>query len=396
MCEWCVNVLVRLFISLFFCHIFFYFFSLYLFSFLPFLSLPLGSLAPNSTLLLFIMDSIAKGIRGRGRDTHATAVSGGGKADHPSSSTSNCQELGVGNLAPALDTASGRVPQVGDLACGVFKAPGSGCVSSEESHLEEWQRAARAVESIRLSGLTSPNQVRKHKRARPVIYSSEEEESRIDWPLLSWEGSAETPLSQVETGRLLDNIREVTLDAENARLKCRNLKGDISGIMKRSFKKTLESVKTLSGRLQIGADDPPSAKETIAQLKAELRAKVLCIRELKNEVACFKKEKKKASINPLAERSQTRTPEMQQLASASRTGRWMRLSSCRTISMLYLAIVTRPQGSKILAHNIKSPLVGRLTPWMRTTWLRPSFQGSGRVELCAGGIRPVWTVQTNW
>ncbi|XP_035740231.1 SWI/SNF chromatin-remodeling complex subunit SNF5-like [Vespa mandarinia] len=112
--------------------------------------------------------STTNGISGHGRDTHATAVSGGGRAGHPPSSTNDLrQEFGVGNLAPALDNASGSASQVGDLACGVSNA--SGRAGRDEGHLEEWQKAARAAEGMRFAGLTIKRETRKAKRARPVV-----------------------------------------------------------------------------------------------------------------------------------------------------------------------------------------------------------------------------------
>ncbi|XP_035725543.1 uncharacterized protein LOC118443130 [Vespa mandarinia] len=115
------------------------------------------------------MNSTTSGISEHGRDTRATAV-------------------------------SGRAPQIGDLACGASNAPGS--VEREECHLEKWQKAARAAEGMRFSGLTVRRKSRKIKRARPGVYSSEEDESGVDWRVLDEGGPAETPaLSQVETDR---------------------------------------------------------------------------------------------------------------------------------------------------------------------------------------------------
>ncbi|XP_035721742.1 uncharacterized protein LOC118449778 [Vespa mandarinia] len=251
--------------------------------------------------------STTNGISGHGRDTHATAVSGGGRAGHPPSSTNDCQEFGVGNLAPALDNASGSASQVGDLACGVSNA--SGRAGRDEGHLEEWQKAARAAEGMRFAGLTIKRETRKAKRARPVVYSSEEDESVLDWPVLGEGGRAETPaLSQVETGRVIDTLKEASIDAERARLRCRNLKGDISGVMKRTHRITMEGLKTLRVRLQNCEDDPPSAKETIAQLKAELKAMELRNKEVSEENTRLKRVIKRMET-PLVTKTKDRTPD---------------------------------------------------------------------------------------
>ncbi|GHJ61435.1 hypothetical protein NOK12_39530 [Nocardioides sp. OK12] len=82
-----------------------------------------------------MMESTAKNKGGHGWETHATAVSDGGKGAHPLSSSSNCQEFGLGKRAPTLKNKSGMVPQVRDLAGGVTKAPGS--VKYEDGQLEE-------------------------------------------------------------------------------------------------------------------------------------------------------------------------------------------------------------------------------------------------------------------
>ncbi|XP_047365391.1 uncharacterized protein LOC124955267 [Vespa velutina] len=257
------------------------------------------------------MDSTFTVISGRGRDTYATAVSGGGRAGHPPSSTSNCQELGVGNLAPALDTASGRAPQVGDLACGVSNAPGrverEGRVVREESHSEEWERATRAVERMQRSGSTSPIPVRTYKYARSPTYSSEEQELRVDLAGSNKQGPAKTPESVLDTGRLLEHIRNIIQGAENARRRFIKTEDDASRRMKHCNNVILEMIEVLRERLQIKADDPPSIKETIAQLKTEIKAKDLRMRELTEEVARFKKENSKIPLNPLAARSQTTT-----------------------------------------------------------------------------------------
>ncbi|XP_035725541.1 uncharacterized protein LOC118443129 [Vespa mandarinia] len=90
------------------------------------------------------------------RGTHSSAVSGGGRADHPPSTSCKYQELGVGNLAPALDNSSGKAPQVGDLAYSMTKTHGR--VKYDNGHLDVWRKAARAVDGFQLSGFTAPIQ----------------------------------------------------------------------------------------------------------------------------------------------------------------------------------------------------------------------------------------------
>ncbi|KAI4476987.1 hypothetical protein M0804_013167 [Polistes exclamans] len=72
------------------------------------------------------MEGISPGMSERGSDSHAMAVTGGARAGHPPSMTSNCQELGVGYLPPSLMTATDNVPQVGDLGCGNTTTRGRG------------------------------------------------------------------------------------------------------------------------------------------------------------------------------------------------------------------------------------------------------------------------------
>ncbi|XP_046833526.1 uncharacterized protein LOC124430659 [Vespa crabro] len=244
------------------------------------------------------MNSTSTVISGRGRDTHATAVSGGDRASHPPSSTSNCQELGVGNLAPALDTASGRAPQVSALACGVSTAPGR--VVKEEIHLEKWQRAARAIESTQRPGTMSPILLRMHKYARSLTYSSVEEELRVDLAGLNNQGPAKAPESGMETDRLLERARNLILEAENGRRRCyHNIEDEASERLKHSHNKMLEMIEILRERLQIGADDPTLAKEAI-----ELRNRLAVLKE---QNARLEKERQKLLLNSLPPKSQTTT-----------------------------------------------------------------------------------------
>ncbi|XP_035726671.1 uncharacterized protein LOC118443573 isoform X2 [Vespa mandarinia] len=281
--------------------------SLFFLSLTSFRSFPFlwGACLPIILILYFIMDSTSTVISGRGRDTYATAVSGGGRAGHPPSSTSDCQELGVGNLAPALDTASGRAPQVGDLACGVSNAPGrverKGRVVREDSYYLE------DVESMQRYSSTSPVLVRTHKRARSPTYSSEEEELRVDLDGSNKQGPAKTLESVLDTDRLLKHIRDVIQGAENVRKRFIKTEDEASRKMKHCHNEMLEMIDILRERLHIEADDPPSTKETIAQLKKEIRAKEVSIRELTEEIDHCKKENRKIPLNPLAARSQTMT-----------------------------------------------------------------------------------------
>ncbi|KAI4473889.1 hypothetical protein M0804_015122, partial [Polistes exclamans] len=110
---------------------------------------------------------------GVGGDTHTIAVFGGGRTGHPPSTSGDYQESGVGNPAPALVNAPGSCSQVGNLACGSTSASG------RMDHLEEWQRAARAVEALRLSSSRSPFSARSGKRRRPTATSSEDEEDCV-------------------------------------------------------------------------------------------------------------------------------------------------------------------------------------------------------------------------
>ncbi|XP_047367415.1 uncharacterized protein LOC124956083 [Vespa velutina] len=103
--------------------------------------------------------------------------------------------------------------------------------------------------------------------------------------------------------------------AESARLRRRNLKGEISGLIKNSHKIRMEGIKTLSERFETRADNPPSAKETIAQLKAELRAKDLRNREVMEENVRLKRGNKrmeKVLENPPAGNSRSKSPDVRE------------------------------------------------------------------------------------
>ncbi|XP_046837582.1 numb-like protein [Vespa crabro] len=256
------------------------------------------------------MSSLGRVISGRGRDTHATAVLGGDRAGHPPSSSNDCQELGVGNLAPALVSASGRASQVGDLACGVSNMPGSS--RPEEENLEEWQKVARAKYRVRLSGQRSPICFGRSKRTKPITYSSEEEETGADVVGWSTEFPTVAQLPQVETCRLLEIATRHIQISDAERRKCGNIKRSVSGKMKNSNSYVVKIHQTLQDRFKSGDGDSPSVQEAMVQLKAELRVMGLRNKEMAEELALLKKERAKEP-RPVATRSESTTPEVQQL-----------------------------------------------------------------------------------
>ncbi|KAI4475980.1 hypothetical protein M0804_013965 [Polistes exclamans] len=139
-------------------------------------------------------------------ETHATTVSGGVRAGHPPSSSVDCQELGVNNLAPALDLFIESASRVGDLACVAVNTPGreSSVVWRTQKRPRLMFGASPSTSEGQLMDFTGP------ARKVPTVPST----------------------SSLETGRLLEKVREVVEIAEQDRKRSGNLKGDISSRIK--------------------------------------------------------------------------------------------------------------------------------------------------------------------
>ncbi|XP_043494151.1 uncharacterized protein LOC122519053 [Polistes fuscatus] len=219
-----------------------------------------------------------------GRDTHTTAVFGGGRTGHPSSSSYYCQESVVGNPAQTLVNASGSCSQVGDLACESTKASG------KEAPMEGWQKEARALEELRLSDSESPIKTRGSKRMRSIITSSDEDDCLIveeDAP-----GRSQTPLT-LEAGRLPEKLRSYLRGIEKERARCSNLKGEVSGKIKRLIRESLIIADEMEERMKKQSGSRFSRAEAVFQLRTEARIRNEQIRQMEGEIARLQRELKK-------------------------------------------------------------------------------------------------------
>ncbi|KAI4476988.1 hypothetical protein M0804_013168 [Polistes exclamans] len=89
----------------------------------------------------------------------------------------------------------------------------------------------------------------------------------------------------LEAERLIESVKDRTLDAESDRKRCKNIKEEVSGQMKRCHREVLEIVKILHKRLRIARSGEKRNAEAIAQLKAENCQIVDANRSLTEEVA---------------------------------------------------------------------------------------------------------------
>ncbi|KAI4476159.1 hypothetical protein M0804_013822 [Polistes exclamans] len=129
---------------------------------------------------------------------------GGGRTGHFPSTACDCHESRVGDPALTLDIATGRNCKEGDML-------------------------KRAPRKEALLDLEVSTVVRTGKRKRPLAYTSSSEDDIIDLSGAAGEISFES----LETGRLLERMRDAMSTAEAGRLRSRNLKGDTLGRLKR-------------------------------------------------------------------------------------------------------------------------------------------------------------------
>ncbi|KAI4475780.1 hypothetical protein M0804_014096 [Polistes exclamans] len=230
------------------------------------------------------------------------AVFGGSRTGHPPSTSGDCQESGVGNPAPALVNAPGSSSQVGNLACGLLNASG------RTDGLKEWQRAARAVEALRLSGSRSP--FWSGKRIRPTATSSEEEEDCVieetdplgtKFFIPGEEAGSGLSLAALESRRLTVKLRDLLMGVEAERVQSSNLNGKVSGRIKRNIKEALRITEEINARLGRSSGASSSNTEMVSQLRAEMNLVQDQKRNTEEECIKLRRElkKKKAIITTL-------------------------------------------------------------------------------------------------
>ncbi|KAI4473161.1 hypothetical protein M0804_015462 [Polistes exclamans] len=222
-----------------------------------------------------------------GRETYTTAVLGGGKTGHQSSTSCYCQESVVGNPAQTLVNASGSCSQVGDLARELTKAPG------KEALMEGWQKKNMDLEELRLSDPDSLIKTRESKRMRRIITSLEEDDCLIveqDAP----GGNVESQtLLTLEAERIPDKLRLNLRGIEMERARSSNIKGEVSGKTKRFIEDALIIAHEMEERMDRQSGFPFSRAEAVIQLRTEKKIRDEKIRQMEEEIARLKKELKK-------------------------------------------------------------------------------------------------------
>ncbi|KAI4476998.1 hypothetical protein M0804_013178 [Polistes exclamans] len=129
----------------------------------------------------------------------------------------------------------------------------------KETEMEEWQREARALEEMQLSDLDLPIGIRRNKRIRRIISSSEEENCLI----------TESNAASKSGGR------------------------EVSGKMKRHIKEAVIMADEIEERLDRQSGSPFSKAEAVIQLRTEAKIKDEKIRIMEEENNRLKKEQKK-------------------------------------------------------------------------------------------------------
>ncbi|XP_043498461.1 uncharacterized protein LOC122521786 [Polistes fuscatus] len=219
-----------------------------------------------------------------GRDTHTTAVLGGGRTGHPSSTACYCHESAVGNPAQTLVTASGSCPRVGDLACGMTNATGRRGRSLEEGP----KCTIRCIEEMESD--TIPVRFMK-KRARPVAYTSSSEDEVIDLTNMYGVVPEGPSVSSLETERLIDFILDHAAEAEVRRKTCGNIKGEISGRIKNCNLGIAEIARELQARNR--ANCGSDIRESLEQLRTEARATNNRLKQVEEECTRLRRELKR-------------------------------------------------------------------------------------------------------
>ncbi|KAI4474939.1 hypothetical protein M0804_014604 [Polistes exclamans] len=214
------------------------------------------------------------------RDIHTTAVLGGGRTGHPSSTAYYCHKSRVGDPALTLDNASGSFSRVGDLACGSTTATGSRGRSLEKGP----KCTVRCIEDLETDSIP----VRTHKRARPILYTSSSEDEVMDLTNIDGIIPEGLSVSNLETGRLIDLILDNIAEAEVRRKTCGNIKGEIFGKIKNCHWEIMEIAKELraSNRVNCGSD----IHESLEQLRAEAKATNNWLKQVEEECTLLRRE----------------------------------------------------------------------------------------------------------
>ncbi|KAI4476992.1 hypothetical protein M0804_013172 [Polistes exclamans] len=128
---------------------------------------------------------------------------------------------------------------------------------------------------------------------RRIITSSEEDDCLIVKPDAPGGNGKSKPLLTLEAGRLPDKLRSHLRGMEMERARCSNIKGEVSGKMKRNIKDALIIADEIEERLNRQSGSLFSRAEAVIQLRTEARLKDEKIRQMEEEIARLKKELKK-------------------------------------------------------------------------------------------------------
>ncbi|KAI4476943.1 hypothetical protein M0804_013123 [Polistes exclamans] len=138
--------------------------------------------------------------------------------------------------------------------------------------------------------------VRRAKRVRHLVYTSPSEEEVFGFREEKMSIPEGPPVTGIETGRLIEMVKDYTLEAETERKRCGNIKGDVSGHMRKCHNDVLQIVRVLGDRLgTVGKDSVPDA---VAQLRAENKLIMERNKFLIEEVARLKRKMKRKDVPP--------------------------------------------------------------------------------------------------
>ncbi|KAI4474218.1 hypothetical protein M0802_015726 [Mischocyttarus mexicanus] len=330
---------------------------------------------------------------------HSAAVQDGVLTGHSSSTTHDCQSATVGNLAVGMVEATGAEPQVGDLTCGSVYSTGRGGGSS--SGTGSRKRLPKSLRPDQMDsddtvfftsdcGSSSEDLVNRRKRPRKKEYKkfdsdTEERGLQIIEDLRTCDLSA-----SLDYGRLIDKIRKCLDTVESDRKKSSNLKGSVSGSMKRCLADASRSLQLLEEKHRSGRTDP-SAEERADSLRSELLALEGKNAALQQEIvrlkaAARKNEEKKLVKDDKVGSSACRDPGVvagEKCTIVSSVDLPRRLVRAREAEPLSLAQLN--EGFRQLTHII-TDLVGCLKPKREAGMTVTPSTGSGSFGGKSAGV----------
>ncbi|KAI4473111.1 hypothetical protein M0802_016306 [Mischocyttarus mexicanus] len=198
----------------------------------------------------------------RGGGSHSTAVQAGALAGPSSSSSYDCHVLQVGNLASGLEAATGRRKNKDIRLEDILMEPS--CEDATPIR-ERAVGSSRVVDGVDVSPALSEITVG-IKRKNPMrLTSSSEEEREMGGRIDSEEEASE----YMEMTRLLDRVIGHFELIEEARKTCGNLKGEVSGKMKKNTAKGKNALQLLRRKILKTGEGKEESRE-IQEMRQEL------------------------------------------------------------------------------------------------------------------------------